>query len=298
MTLQTLLEEDRERLIQALGAGDAAEAVRVLEGELDRILYTFNDREECAPVREAASAMLRTARAAGALVDCAGETKIYGRTEYGAGKPGGRKLSRPGLILLILGLAAAGTGAAWALLSAAAGQSAGLPPRYILAGVPLLVFAASFLAGLTLKKRRAAPKETLHAETKPDARRIYTRLLAVILVIDRQLEEVRGSAGQAEREKLREQVSAMDPAELELLSGLLEDAYARRGEDGQAEEEISRIRFYLHRKGVETVDWDPDAAEQSAWFDRMPAYAAGTLRPALTADGALLKKGLASAGRG
>ena len=56
--------------------------------------------------------------------------------------------------------------------------------------------------------------------------------------------------------------------------------------------------FYLHRKNIDVVDWTPDTAGQGAWFDMMPAYDSGTFRPALIADGTLLKKGMASAGRG
>ena len=44
----------------------------------------------------------------------------------------------------------------------------------------------------------------------------------------------------------------------------------------------------------------PSVSELNArrgWFDMIPAYAAGTIRPALTADGRLLRKGLASAGQ-
>ena len=92
----------------------------------------------------------------------------------------------------------------------------------------------------------------------------------------------------------------------QLLAQLLEDAYGRRDEDEQAEEEISQIRFYLHGKNIDVVDWpgEPvgqsggEAAVPAGWFDMMPAYSGGTLRPALVADGTLLKKGLASAGRG
>ena len=38
------------------------------------------------------------------------------------------------------------------------------------------------------------------------------------------------------------------------------------------------------------------SAEHAAWFDMMPSFKEGTLRPALTKDGTLLKKGLASGG--
>ena len=304
MTLQTIFEQNRERLVSALSGADAPSAIRTLNEELDRLLYAFNDQEESAPVREAAASMLRVAKAACSLVDSAGETKIYGRTEYGEAAPAKRKVSGGGLTLLILGLIGAAVTVGGALWLASSAQSAGLPPRWLLAGVPLLGCAAFFFAGILFRRGKAPSKETLHAETKIDASLVYTRLLAVILVIDKCLEEVRSADRREEKARLREQASAVDPAELELLSQLLEDAYGRRGEDEQAEEEISQIGFYLHRKGIDVVDWTADAAGsggtagQSGWFDMMPAYAGGTIRPALTADGRLLKKGMASAGRG
>ncbi len=309
MTLQTVFEQDRERLTSALSGADAVSAVRVLNSELDRILYTFNDREESARVREAAESMIRTAKAACSLLDSAGETRIYGRTEYGVAAPGKGKLPKGGILLLIIGLAAAAVTAVCALLSASSAQPAGLPPRWLLAGAPLLAAAALFFAGMLLRRGREAPKETLHAETRLDPSRIYTHLLSVILVMDKCLEEVRSADRREEREHAREQAAAADPAELELLSQLLEEAYDRRGEDEQADETISQISFYLHKKGVDVVDWTSDAvlpggpagseaAGRSGWFDMMPAFRSGTIRPALIADGKLLKKGMASAGRG
>ena len=307
MTLQTLFEQERERLIPALSGAEPVSAVRTMNAALDRILYAFNDQEENDRVREAADGMLQAAKAACSLADCAGETTIYGRTEYGKTAPARGKASKWGLLLLVLGLA----GAAAAVLGAQflASSAAGLPPRWVLAGVPLLTAVALFFAGMLLRRGKEAPKETLHAETKIDPTLAYNRLLSVILVIDKRLEEVRSSARQEEKARLKEQASALDGAELELLSRLLEDAYGRRGEDELAEEEISQIRFYLHRKNVEVVDWDGDAAGQSGaeegaraagsgWFDMIPAFSGGTIRPALAADGKLLKKGMASAGRG
>ena len=307
MTLQTLLEQEKERLISALSGADPVSAVRSMNAALDRILYAFNDGEENPRVREAADGMLQAAKAACSLADCAGETTIYGRTEYGKTAPGKRKLSKGGLLLLVLGL----IGAASTVLGAQflASSAAGLPPRWVLAGVPLLTAAALFFAGMLLRRGKETSKETLHAETKIDASLAYNRLLSVILVIDKRLEEGRSAARQEEKARLREQASALDGAELELLSRLLEEAYGRRGEDELAEEEISQIRFYLHQKNVEVVDWTDDAVQQSgteggaavinsSWFDMIPAYSGGTIRPALAADGRLLKKGMASAGRG
>ncbi len=87
MTLQTIFEENKERLTSALSGAEPVSAIRALHAELDRILYAFNDQEESDRVREAAGSMMQVAKAACALVDCAGETTIYGRTEYGGLPP-------------------------------------------------------------------------------------------------------------------------------------------------------------------------------------------------------------------
>ncbi len=312
MTLQTIFEQNKERFLSAVSGADAASAIRVMTAELDRALYTFADQEENDRVREAAGSMIQAAKAACTLVDSTGETKIYGRTEYGKDASGKKKVSKWGILLLVLGILGTAAAAAGLLLmasslaAAADRQAAMLPPRGILAAVPLFAAVVSFFAGMLLRRRKAAPKETLHAETSIDASKVYNRLLSVILVIDSCLEDIRSSVRLEEKER---QASAADPAELELLSQLLEDAYSRRGEDGQAEEEISHIRFYLHRKNIDVVDWSgdsllpsgPEGAKpegSSGWFDMMPAFTGGTIRPALAADGVLLKKGMASAGRG
>ena len=303
MTLQSILEQNRERFLAAVQGADTGSAIRALNAELDRILYTFNDGEENARVREAAGHMIQLAKASCSLVDSAGETKIYGRTEYGEAPPARAKMPRWVLALLILGLVcAAVTVVGVQLLATAAAkaahdwQSAGLPPRSIMAAIPLLAAVLLFLAGRLSNRKKSAPKEKLHTETKIDASMVYNHLLSMVLVMDKSLEDVRNSAKQEENERLKDQVSAMDPAELELLSQLLENAYGRKSEDEQAGEEIAQIRFYLHQKNIDVVDWAADAEKQGGWFDMMPAYKSGTIRPALVSDGKLLKKGLASAG--
>ena len=314
MTLQTIYEQNREHLLSAISGTDAAAATRALNSELDRILYTFNDQEENAKVREAAGSMIQVAKAACSLVDSDGETKVYGRTDYSKPDPGKRKVSKGFLLLLILGLigaAATVIGAQLIASSAAAGsadwQSAGLPPRYVLALVPLLTVLLFFFAGTLIRRRKETSKETLHAETTMDTSKVYNHLLSVILVIDKQLENVRNSVRQEERERFKDRGAGLDPAELELLSQLLEDAYGRKGRDEQADEEISQIKFYLHKKNIDVVDWSPgngkpgaegETSQGSGWFDMIPAYTGGTIRPAIAADGKLLKKGMASAGKG
>ena len=54
---------------------------------------------------------------------------------------------------------------------------------------------------------------------------------------------------------------------------------------------ISGIRYYLYRKNVEIVNY---SREQASSFELLPGKKTGTLRPALMANGRLLKKGLAS----
>ena len=316
MTLQSIFEQNKEHLMSAVTGADAATTIRVLNSELDRVLYAFNDQEESARVREAASSMIQTAKAACSLVDSAGKTNIYGRVEYGKSAPEKGKLSTWGLLLLLLGLIGAAVmiiGGLTLANSAVAGASdpraAGMQSRYILACVPVLSSAAFFFAGMLLKQKKQTQKESLYAETSINVSKIYNYLLSVILVIDKCLEDIRNSDRQAEKERSREQVSSMDPAELELLSQLLEDAYGRRGEDEQADEVITQIRFYLHRKNIDVVDWSGDTgrrsgaegnetAERALWFDMIPAFKSGTIRPALVSDGKLLKKGMASARRG
>ena len=52
---------------------------------------------------------------------------------------------------------------------------------------------------------------------------------------------------------------------------------------------ISDVRFYLHRKGIEVLDY---SEENKRMFSRMPGKKAATLKPALVKDGKVLAKGL------
>ena len=76
---------------------------------------------------------------------------------------------------------------------------------------------------------------------------------------------------------------------MELLSTLLENAYAEPG-GASAGERISDIRFYLHTKQVDVLDYTADTAYA---FEKMPAAQDMTIRPALVAGSRILRKGLA-----
>ena len=80
-------------------------------------------------------------------------------------------------------------------------------------------------------------------------------------------------------------------SELDLFSDLLAASYSQ--DPDYALEKLEDIKYYLHRQQIETVDYSQETAQ---FFDLMPGQYAGTIRPALVADGTLLRKGVASAG--
>ena len=106
-----------------------------------------------------------------------------------------------------------------------------------------------------------------------------------------------GEISAAERCSKREKAGEIDgrkatTPEIELFSDLMAASYS--GDPEYALEKIEEIKYYLHRQQIEVVDYSEDTAQ---YFDMMPGARGGTIRPALVADGALLKKGLASTGK-
>ena len=316
MSLQTILEQDKERLLASVSGTDTESAIRAVQSELDRMLFAFNDGEEEERVSEAANAMIQSVKASAAFIDTAGETKIYGRTEYGAETEATKKRRVPTVfwVLLIAGIACA--------LPLAIGywtSNHGLTLGWFAVlklVLPFVSMALLFFAGLSLRLRKKASKEELRAETSIDGKKVYNRLLAAAVAMDKQLDGIR-EAEEIRKRKLLAGADGVDENELDLMGQLLEDAYGRRAADETAAELLSQLKFYLHKKQIDVVDFEDrmtygqrEASGQSAsgedlsidrdrrsWFDMIPAYAAGTIRPALVRDGKLLKKGLASEGR-
>ena len=299
MSLQSIYEQDKERLVSSLSGKTRVEAVRVMETELDRVLYEFNDSEDNERVRETANALIQTAKAGAGMIDTDGVTRIYGRTDYpgGDGSADGGRKGLPVIFWVLLALGLAGAVSFAAVFFYTQREAEHTTAWYITAIAPFAAMVLLFIAGLLARKQEIKKDEKLHAEVLVDPMKVYNHLLAVILVIDKQLEEARSLDTLRERQQERNSENGPDPAELTLLSQLLEDAYARRGSDDQAEETISQIRFYLHQKQIDTIDWSEQEESGRHWFDMIPAYEAGTLRPALVRDGRLMKKGLASEGR-
>lgn len=287
MSLQELLEKDRERLLASLKqAGTPERAVPVMEAEYDRLLYTYN--EQCSDVyeQETASRLLQTARMAAPSIDCIGETQIWTQS----GKPaidGGKKVRGAALILLIAGIV---------LLIASALVLAGVDTalnqvfaRPAIAAALLLGILFVFLAGLFL--RRSTPQGTdekqLKTEARIDAEKLYRSMHAVLMTADRNITDAL-SARRMEEEQ-RSQNTAEDKTDLALYSDLLEASLARDGE--YALDQVSKVPFYLHQKGIETLEYSD---EYRSYFDVIPGEKKETIRPALVRDGHLLKKGIVS----
>ena len=82
----------------------------------------------------------------------------------------------------------------------------------------------------------------------------------------------------------------MKKEDIQLLSDLLESAYGEADSE-HSRQIISELKFYLHRKNIEVIDYD---GENRDYFELMPSESAGTIRPALVMAGSVLRKGLAA----
>ena len=302
MKLIELLEKDKENLLTELASAKKADkAIRILENELDRLLMTYN--ETCRNEREqdAAARMMQAVRLSLPLIDSAGETKVW-ESEGSSGKSKGRinplafifiagalVLCGFGLVPLIAAAAAAGASEA----AEAAGEAGKNPDFLRIIALELGGLAAAVIAGLLMRRpARKEPKRTRQVETSIDAGKIYRSFRNAILSVDQNLDEIRSQ----EKWKSRSEAGTIEgrkvsSSELDLFSDLLAAAYS--GDPEYALEKIENIKYYLHRQQIEAVDYSSETAK---YFDMMPGQNAGTIRPALVADGSLLRKGIASAG--
>ena len=166
-------------------------------------------------------------------------------------------------------------------------------PAAILAGILL------FWAGRMSLSRKASGKasggDEYQVEIRVDPGRIWSSMRAVILSVDKSLKEAEEAVNYEKSLLPPSSGNGVSPEEAELFSVILENAYSRREEepgDTTALETISTVRYYLHRKQVETVDFGGGKRE---WFELLPGKRDATLRPALVRDGVLIRKGLAVA---
>ena len=299
MKITDILEKDKERLLTELTEAKRADrAVRVLENELDKLLLRHNEQAGSDKERDAAAYMMQAVRLSLPLIDSAGKVRVWehdggssksASADKSSGKGGvipvlmmmaGIVLCLFGLIPLVLvNLSAAGKSAQMDIITRGAA---------VLAGAILM-----FAAGMLYSRPKEGRKKEQHVEISVDPNKIYRSFRAAMISVDQSLDEVRSAERWSKREKAGtiEGRPATTP-EIELFADLLAASYS--GDPEYALEKIDAIKYYLHRQQIEVVDY---SSETSRYFDLMPGSRAGTIRPALVADGALLKKGLASTGR-
>jgi len=287
-TMQTLLEKDKDRFLQNMAAAkSSAESVRALEEQLSRLLTAYNEEEESLEVKTNARLLVETLASSAGLLDCDGESTIWSRSQYrkGVSKP---KRSGWFIFFLILGiLLLAGSFAVLIMLTDT------MPPsNEMLIGLGLSFAASLFLllSGIFSARKKKENEEELYAETIPDPEKTYHILLNCVLTMDKNLAQIRNRELLDQKKALLEEKDELKKEDLQLLSGLLESAYGEPDNE-YAKEVISEVRFYLHRKKIEVVDYN---GENRELFDRMPSDTTSTIRPALMMADSILVKGLAA----
>ena len=297
-TLRSILEQDKERFLGLIKGADREAAVHQINLELDRVLFAFNDQDLSDSMHFCAQSMVRTAKASSGWLDSEGEAVIYGRTEYGSGSADAAGRKRKGRahtdtlfwIFLAAGVFLVAAMIVWLYIlstSLDADRRFAVPVLLIIPGALCLFFAGVRLRSGSPGIRRG--KEELYAKSMPEPEQVYKNLLAAVLVMDASLKNLEeAEAAALHREKTQQ---ALDPdlPELDLLIDLLEETWT--GEEEQAREIRSKIKFYLHRRGLEVHAYSQEHAD---WFDRIPSEISGTIRPAIVMEGLLVRKGLAA----
>ena len=284
-----ILDKDRSNLLTELaGAAFPERAVRVLENETDKLLLKHNESCTSDVERESAAYLMQAVRLSLPLIDSAGKTKVW---EHETGPGSNAKISIPGVILGILGIGLAAFGlipmAMVLIPDADTALRNDLLVRCAAIGVGVI---AVYVSGFLVRRpAKGGPKEQ-HVEIRVDPEKLYRSYRNAILAVDQSLDEIRAK----ERWDKREQAGNIDgrqatTPELELFSDLLAASYS--GDPEYALEKIDAIKYYLHRQQIEVIDYS-DKTRQ--YFDTMPGTRNATIRPAMTANGELLMKGLAS----
>ncbi len=289
MDTRTLLEQDKERFCTRLAQADTPErTVTEIEEELNRILLQYNEKSSDERMSEAALRAMKTARASAALVNSSGEVRVYERTLTGGEKKSEAALSKPFLGPLAAGAAATAIGGI--LFTAAPESTHPFAAALLIVGALVL-----FWAGTRFGAGKAVPlKRDQILETKPDPEKVYRNLHTLLTVVDQTLEDVRLTAeADPETPLLTGKEAGIPEEELQLLRGLLETAYTQNDREA-ADASVSDIRFYLHKHGIDVIDYNVETAK---WFNLMPSKGQGTLCPALVKEGTVLIKGTAAAGR-
>jgi len=286
MGIASFLENDKDRLIAGLDKAESLQdAGRILESEMDQLLLKYN--EGCASQRQRSSSsyMMQAARTAVPLLYSQGTPRVW---EYDEAPQKAAGVSGRSRVFLFAGVICGIISVVVPALSPAALSSASLPVSLVtLAAALALMFAAGYFRA---RPAAASGKKQQKVEIPVSSEKIYRTLHTAALVMDQNLSDI-----QTEEEWEKKNPASANAAEgpfpedLELFAQLLEAEYSN---DGQyAIEKLGTLKYYLHRKGVELIDYSSGTAQM---FDVMPSKTPGTIRPALVSSGRLLKKGLAA----
>ena len=297
MKFVELLEKDKQNLLTELAASKTAEkATHVLENELDKLLLMYNDRCGNERERDAAAYMTQAIRFSLPLIDSVGETKVWETGSSEAAKSKSRL--NPLVFLFIIG----------ALVLCGLGLFPFIAPSFsdgidsiknfdvaLLKPIGFIVggAASAFIGGLLARRSgQKQPKRTQQVEIQVDSAKIYRSFRNALLSVDQSLEEIQSMERWAERDAAGTiDGHEVSDSELDIFSDLLAASYSN--DPDYAMEKIDAVKYYLHRQQIEVVDY---SAETAQFFDMMPGQRAGTIRPAMVANGNLLRKGVASSG--
>ena len=295
MKMTDFLEKDKENILTSIAeSGSAARAVTVLENEVDKLLLKHNEHCDTDREREAAAYMMQAVRLSLPMIDSAGKTKVW---ERGSDKQNGEEKGKVNVPFILLTIASVALVAYGLVPLVVAGLiNAGdqyrnqllIRTAFVIGGMIM-----GFFAGAMQRRQEKQAAKEHQVEIKVDAEKIYRHFRAAIYSVDQSLEEINA----AERWSKREQAGNIDgrkalTPEIDLFSDLMAASYSKDPE--YALEKIDDIKYYLHKQQIDVVDYSEETAQ---YFDLMPGTQGGTIRPALVADGVLLKKGLAQTGK-
>lgn len=291
-----ILEKDKEKLLTELTrAGVPERTAAVLETELDKLLLKYNEQAGSDRERDAAAHMIGAVRHSLPLVDSVGETKVWEMQEGAQAKK--RMVNPVALILLIAGIVCAVlTFIFMNSITPKPGMTINdlklaQPETYLLLATVLCILGFGLFrrigTGTSNKNRKQ------QVEIKIDPERVYRSLHTAVLSIDQSLEEIQAAERWAKKEQAGTiEGKAISSGEIDLFSDLLTASYSKDGE--YALDKIEDLKYYLHKQQIDVLDY---SEETKQYFDIMPGMQGGTIRPALVADGKILKKGLASRGK-
>lgn len=291
LSLAALLDEDRERVMDSLTRDRTLPAAQAaLEKAVDRVTYRYTEQCGDPALRDGAQQILQAVKNALPLIDAVGEARTW-NAQYDAGGRRGVRLKPAALAALLGGLVLV---LATVLGALVAGRTGGLF-AFVRVLLPVALgcgclYAAGLLSAMPDGKRppRGEPSAT-RTEYLVDAEKAWHCLRGSMLQADGQLERLKeATAARSDREAGDAPQGPIDPNALELFSELLELAYAAK--DDGARESVAAMRFYLHNANIDVADY---AQGRESWFEFLPAERTGTIRPALTSEGKVLKKGLA-----